>query len=91
MQITIDIPDDLAHQLAPNQSNLKRKMLELCVIEAYRSTLISAGKARELLGFSTRLELDTFFKAQNLNLHYSQTDLEQDLKTLDTLEQSQQK
>jgi Uncharacterised protein family (UPF0175) len=57
------------------------------VIEAYRDLLIGSGRARELLEFSTRLELDAFFKEQDVNLHYDIADLEQDLKTMEKLEQ----
>ncbi len=87
MQITIEIPDTLAQQLQTNQGSLERKMLELCVIEAYRSGWISSGKARELLGFSTRLELDAFFKERFVALNYEMSDLQQDLETLETLQQ----
>jgi predicted HTH domain antitoxin len=91
MQITIDIPDDLAYHLVNDQSNLERTMLELCVIEAYRNARISAGKARELLGFSTQLELDAFFKAKGVDLQYDKAALEQDLNTLNTFEQRRSK
>ncbi|MGG6264815.1 UPF0175 family protein [Leptolyngbya sp. AN03gr2] len=86
MQITIDLPDTLAHQLQSHQENLEQKMLELCVIDAYRNGWISSGKARELLGFSTRLELDAFFKARAIDLNYDIPDLQQDLETLKNLQ-----
>jgi predicted HTH domain antitoxin len=89
MQITIEIPDTLAQQLQNNRENLERKMLELCVIEAYRNAWISSGKARELLGFATRLELDAFFKERFVDLNYDLSDLQQDLKTLETLQQEE--
>jgi predicted HTH domain antitoxin len=86
MQITIEIPDILGQQLQATPGNLERKMLELCVIEAYRNAWISAGKARELLGFLTRLELDAFFKARAVDLNYDLSDLQQDLETLEVLQ-----
>lgn len=89
MQITIEIPDTLANQLQINREDLERKMLELCVIEAYRDGRISSGKARELLGFSTRLELDAFFKERSVDLNYNLSDLQQDLKTLETLQREE--
>ncbi|NJL23503.1 MAG: UPF0175 family protein [Leptolyngbyaceae cyanobacterium SM1_3_5] len=61
---------------------MERKLLELWVIEAYRSGSIGGGKARELLGFSTRLELDAFFKAREVYLHYDIADIEQDQQTI---------
>lgn len=89
MQITIEIPDTLAHQLQINPEDLERKMLELCVIEAYRTARISSGKARELLGFETQLELDAFFKERSIDLNYDLSDLQQDLETLETLQQEE--
>lgn len=86
MQITIEIPDILGNQLQTNPGNLERKMLELCVIEAYRNAWISSGKARELLGFSTRLELDAFFKQRAVELNYDLSDLKKDLDTLEPLQ-----
>ena len=88
MQITVEIPDTLAHKLEAKWGNLEHKLLELWVIEAYRDVLISAGRARELLEFSTRLELDAFFKERDVHLHYDMADLAQDLKTMEKLEQA---
>ena len=82
MKITIEIPDTLAHKLEAKWDNLERKLLELWVIEAYRDGSISSGRARELLEFSTRLELDAFFKEREVYLHYDMDDLEQDRQTM---------
>jgi predicted HTH domain antitoxin len=87
MQIKIEIPDALAHRLEAKWGNLERKALELLVIEAYRDVLISGGRARELLGFATRLELDAFLKEKGVYLHYDMADLEQDLHTMEELKQ----
>ncbi|MBD2092916.1 UPF0175 family protein [Microcoleus sp. FACHB-1515] len=87
MKITVEIPNALADELEAKWGNLERKLLELWVIEAYRSELIGGGKARELLGFSTRLELDAFFKAREVYLHYDIADLEQDRQTVEQLSQ----
>lgn len=87
MKFTVEIPDALAYKLEAKWGNLERKLLELWVIEAYRSALISGGRARELLGLSTRLELDTFFKEREVYLHYDISDLEQDRQTMEQLRQ----
>lgn len=87
MQIAIEIPDALAHRLEAKWGNLERKVLELLVIEAYRDVLISSGRARELLGFSTRLEVDAFLKENGVYLHYDENDLEQDRQTMEKLRQ----
>ena len=82
--------DDVAHSLEEKWGSLERKILEMLVIEAYREGSISAGKARELLGMATRLEVDAFFKEKGVYLHYDEADFEQDTSTLRRLEQERQ-
>lgn len=87
MQIQIALPDDVATSLEAKWGSLERKLLEILAIEAYRDGSISAGKVRELLGMSTRLEVDAFLKEKGVYLHYDEADLEQDLSTMRRLEQ----
>ncbi len=49
MRITLEIPDTVAHDLEAKWGNLEQKMLELLVIEAYRSVLIGKGQVKRLL------------------------------------------
>ncbi|WP_250124213.1 UPF0175 family protein [Chroococcidiopsis sp. CCMEE 29] len=88
MQIQIALPDDVAHSLEEKWGSLERKILEMLVIEAYREGSISAGKVRELLGISTRLEVDAFLKAKGVDLHYDEADFEADRQTHEQLRQS---
>lgn len=87
MQIQIALPDDVAHSLEAKWGSLERKLLEMLAIAAYQEGTISAGKVRELLGMSTRLEVDAFLKAKGVDLHYEQADFEQDISTMRRLEQ----
>ena len=89
MQIQIALPDDVATSLEAKWGSLERKLLEILAIEAYRDGSISAGKVRELLGMSTRLEVDAFLKEKGVYLHYDEADLEQDLSTMRRLEQEE--
>jgi hypothetical protein len=52
MQITVELPDDLAQRPDP-----AREALEAFAIEGYRSGALSAYQTRLLLGFETRFEL----------------------------------
>lgn len=88
MQIQIALPDDVACSLETKWGSLERKLLEMLVIEAYREGSISVGKVRELLGMSTRLEVDAFLKAKGVNLHYNETDFETDRSSHEQLRQS---
>ena len=74
MQITVQLPDDLAQH-----PNAAREALEAFAIEGYRSRALSALQTRLLLGFETRQELDGFLKAHQVWDHaYSVEDLESD-------------
>jgi hypothetical protein len=79
MQLTVEIPDDMAQSLTPNGEDPARTALEAVAIEGYRSGSLSPAQTRRLLGFETRYELDGFLKAHNVWEHaYSLEDLEQD-------------
>lgn len=88
MQIQIALPDDVVRSLEERWGSLERKLLEMLVIEAYRDGSISAGKVRELLGMSTRLEVNAFLKAKGVDLHYDKADLEADRSSHEQLRQS---
>jgi predicted HTH domain antitoxin len=87
MQVTVDIPDELARRLAPEGSDPARAALEALAIEGYRSGNLTASQTRRLLGFETRYELDGFLKAHLISEHaYSLEDLEADRRTIQQLE-----
>jgi hypothetical protein len=87
MQVTVEIPDDVARILAPQGQDPARATLEAVAIEGYRSGALTAYQIRRLLGFETRYELDGFLKAHNVwEQAYDLADLEQDRQTLQQLE-----
>jgi len=87
MQVTVEIPDDVARILAPQGQDPARATLEAVAIEGYRSGALTAYQVRRLLGFETRYELDGFLKAHNVwEQAYDLADLEQDRQTLQQLE-----
>ncbi len=57
MQITVELPDDLADREQP-----ARVAIEALAIAGYRSGALSTFETRLLLGFGTRYELDGFLK-----------------------------
>lgn len=87
MHIEIALPDEVAHSLESKWGNLERRLLEIVIIEAYREGFISVGKISELLGMSTRLEVDSFLKAKGVDLLYEESDFQADRKTHDQLRQ----
>ena len=81
MQITVELPDDIAQHADPG-----RVALQTLAIEGYRSEKLTHYQASQLLGL-TRFEFDGFLKDRNIYDHaYGIEDLEQDLETLRQLE-----
>lgn len=85
MQITIEVPDELAERLLGNQhSPLSRQVLEVLAVEAYKADRLTSAEVGRILGLS-RWEVDAFLKQHQAYLHYDETDLEQDIETLSQL------
>jgi hypothetical protein len=81
MQITLELPEDIAEGLESKWKDLPRAALESLALEAYRSRALTAAQLRRLLGFQTRIEVDAFLKEHEI-FDYSAADFEQDRETL---------
>ena len=90
MQITVEIPDQFAQQLAPADRDPARMALEAMALEAYRDGRISAHQLQQLLGIGSRYELDGFLKGHRVWLEYGAEDLEQDLAVAEGLRQQRE-
>ena len=86
MQITLEIPDELAATLAPAGQDPTRAALEALGLEAYRQRRISGYQLRTLLGIPSRYELDGFLKEHQVE-KYTAEDFEHDLSTLRHIEE----
>jgi predicted HTH domain antitoxin len=87
MQVTVEIPDEMARRLVPPGQDSARTALEAMAIEGYRSGALTTQQTRRLLGFETRYELDGFLKQHNVwENAYSLEELEQDRQALQRLE-----
>ncbi len=81
MQITVDLPDDIAGRSDPG-----REALEALATEGYRSGTLTHLQASPLLGIS-RFEFDGFLKSRQIYDHaYDAEDVEQDLAVVRQLE-----
>jgi hypothetical protein len=78
VQITIEIPDDLAATLSASGQDPARAALEAIALEAYRRQRLSGYELRTLLGISSRYELDGFLKERQV-YDYTLEDFEKDL------------
>jgi hypothetical protein len=81
MQITIELPEDIAVGLESRWKDLPRAALESLALEGYRSRALTAAQLRRLLAFETRLQVDAFLKEHEI-FDYSAADFEQDRETL---------
>jgi predicted HTH domain antitoxin len=78
MQITVELPEDIARHLAADSQDLPRAAIEALAIDGVRSGKLSTGQARRLLGFSTRMQVDGFLKERGVYLPLTVEDVERD-------------
>ncbi len=83
MQITLEVPGDIAALLAASGQELSRAALEAFAAEEYRVGRLSTAHLKRLLGLETRMEVHAFLKSRGVYLHYEHSDLEQDRQTGD--------
>jgi len=81
IQVSLIIPDEL---LSGASEKVSRQILEQFVLEGYKKRKLTTKQVGELLGFSTRFEVDDFLHRHEA-FDYSVEDLEADLKTLKDL------
>ncbi|MFM7715284.1 MAG: UPF0175 family protein, partial [Microcystis sp.] len=56
MQITVDIPDEIAQRLGQTGDNLAHKLLEMVIADAYRADILSTAEVGRILQLPSRLE-----------------------------------
>lgn len=81
MNVTIQIPDELARGLAATGGDLSRRTLEAFALVEYKNGHLSKAAMRQLLGFATRDQLEGFLKAHGV---------EHDLPTVEDLERERE-
>ena len=84
MRVTVDIPDEFYEQLVPAGQDPGRLLLEESVASACRDGRLTTEQARQLLGFATPAEMETFVQHHKV-YEYTAADLEKDMATLHRL------
>ncbi len=84
MEVTINLPEDVAKVFLANGENIEREVLEATALEGYREGKISHAQVGRMLDLN-RFEVEEFLKEHNISLNYSVEDLEQDRRTLEKL------
>lgn len=84
MQITIEIPDEIAQRLNQAEGSLSHRLLELIVADAYRCGKINTAEVGQILELPTRLATHAFLKRMGTYLNYDEAELDRDIQTLKT-------
>ncbi len=83
MQVTIQLPDDMAEALG-GSSEIPRRLLEGFAADGYRAGTLSRGQVRRLLGLDY-WQADEFLTRHGALREYSLADLELDRESLSKL------
>ena len=78
MNLTVEIPDDVAQRLSMAGGNLSRRALEALAADEYRHGRLTKPDLRRLLGFKTSDQIDTFLKEHEVWIDYTLADLERE-------------
>jgi hypothetical protein len=78
MELTVQIPDDVAQRLSATGGDLARRALEALVAEEYKQGRLTKPDLRRLLGFETSDQIDSFLKAHDVWIDYTVEDLERE-------------
>jgi len=78
MEIILQIPDELARQVASEGKDPARVALEALALEGYRAEQLSESAVRQMLGFDSRIQVHAFLKEHGIHLHYDLSDLDRD-------------
>jgi hypothetical protein len=81
MQVQLEIPEDLAIQLAADPPDVTQAALEAVALEGVRSGKFTVSQARRLLGIGSRYEMDGFLKAHGVFLDLTLDDVRRDSET----------
>lgn len=81
MQISFDIPDDIARALGVEGTDRSRLALEALALEGYRARVLFESDLCRMLGFDSRLDVHAFLKQHGVCLQYGLAEFEQDVAT----------
>jgi hypothetical protein len=77
MQVTIELPDNIAKMLTCNSQTISQAVLEAVLVTAVRDAWISRAQARRILGVS-RYEMDGVLKRHGIGFDTTIEGLELD-------------
>lgn len=81
MEVTVQIPDDIADRFAA-EGDLSRRALEPLAAEEYKPGRLAKPDLQRLLGIETSYDLDGFLKAHDVWIEYKVEDYQREQETL---------
>lgn len=78
MDVHLEVPAEIARQLASDPEDLARVALEALAAEGVRSGKLSVFQARGMLGIQSRYEMDGFLKQHGVLLDLTVEDVRKD-------------
>jgi hypothetical protein len=84
MQVTVEVPDELAAALNLVNRDPAGAALEAMALEAFRERRLTAYQLRMLLGIPSRFDLDAFLKERRIET-YAAEDFEHDIAVMKAL------
>jgi len=82
MNVAIEIPDEVARQLAARSGEVSRGVLEAVAVEAYRSGTITPAQVQQMLALKTRWDVEDLLRRADAFHDYTMADLERDLTAM---------
>lgn len=82
MNVAIEIPDEVARQLAASSGEVSRAVLEAVAIEAYRSGAITPAQVQQMLGLHSRWETEALLRRAEAFHDYTMDDLSRDVNVI---------
>lgn len=89
MQVTLEIPDELAASLTAPGQDPARAALEAWGLEAYHQRRLSEYQLRTLLGLPSRWDLHALFKERKVEM-YTLEEFDEDLATIEEFRKKRQ-
>lgn len=84
MQVTVEMPDQVARQWGETPKAVGRRILEDAAVEGYRAGRLSQRQVGAILGFDY-WQTEVFLSERGVPLNYSPADLAADNATLDKI------
>lgn len=81
VEITLEIPEEVAREIAPDAAGVSQVALESLALEGVRSGRLSEAQAQKLLGFGTRYRMDGFLKQHGIYIEMTLEEVHRDTET----------